>query len=62
MSQTYGRSVPRSLRAALHHRDSVVHGHQDPFFPVGNGEALAREIPGARLSRNRQPMDLNKSP
>ena len=25
----------------------VVHGHQDPFFPVGNGEALAREIPGA---------------
>ena len=27
----------------------VVHGHQDPFFPVGNGEALAREIPGARL-------------
>ncbi|MGA5555278.1 alpha/beta fold hydrolase [Streptomyces lavendulocolor] len=27
----------------------VVHGHRDPFFPVGNGEALAREIPGARL-------------
>ena len=27
----------------------VVHGRQDPFFPVGNGEALAREIPGARL-------------
>jgi len=21
----------------------------DPFFPVGNGEALARDIPGARL-------------
>jgi hypothetical protein len=20
-----------------------------PFFPVGNGEAIAREIPGARL-------------
>ncbi len=27
----------------------VVHGGKDPFFPVGNGEALAREIPGARL-------------
>jgi pimeloyl-ACP methyl ester carboxylesterase len=27
----------------------VVHGRGDPFFPVGNGEALAREIPGARL-------------
>ena len=27
----------------------VVHGRRDPFFPVGNGEALAREIPDARL-------------
>jgi pimeloyl-ACP methyl ester carboxylesterase len=27
----------------------VVHGRQDPFFPVGNGEVLAREIPGAKL-------------
>jgi pimeloyl-ACP methyl ester carboxylesterase len=27
----------------------VVHGRRDPFFPVGNGESLAREIPGARL-------------
>jgi pimeloyl-ACP methyl ester carboxylesterase len=27
----------------------VVHGRRDLFFPVGNGEALAREIPGARL-------------
>jgi pimeloyl-ACP methyl ester carboxylesterase len=27
----------------------VVHGRRDSFFPVGNGEALAREIPGARL-------------
>ncbi|WP_344224101.1 alpha/beta hydrolase [Kocuria atrinae] len=27
----------------------VVHGRCDPFFPVGNGEALAREIPRARL-------------
>ncbi|GAA1025558.1 MULTISPECIES: alpha/beta fold hydrolase [Amycolatopsis] len=27
----------------------VLHGRRDAFFPVGNGEALAREIPGARL-------------
>ncbi|WP_406293599.1 alpha/beta fold hydrolase [Embleya sp. NBC_00888] len=27
----------------------VVHGRVDPFFPVGNGEALATAIPAARL-------------
>jgi pimeloyl-ACP methyl ester carboxylesterase len=27
----------------------VVHGRRDPFFPVGNAEALARDIPGARV-------------
>ena len=27
----------------------VVHGAADPFFPVGNGKALATEIPDARL-------------
>ncbi|OFX26510.1 MAG: hypothetical protein A2V77_22170 [Anaeromyxobacter sp. RBG_16_69_14] len=27
----------------------VVHGRRDPFFPVGNGEAIAREVPGAWL-------------
>ncbi len=27
----------------------VVHGRHDRFFPVGNGEALAREIPTAHL-------------
>jgi len=27
----------------------VVHGRRDPFFPIGNGEAIARDIPGARL-------------
>ncbi len=27
----------------------VVHGRRDSFFPVGNGEATAREVPGARL-------------
>ncbi|WP_233159366.1 alpha/beta fold hydrolase [Pseudonocardia sp. MH-G8] len=27
----------------------VLHGTTDPLFPLGHGEALAREIPGARL-------------
>jgi pimeloyl-ACP methyl ester carboxylesterase len=27
----------------------VVHGRRDSLYPVGNGEALARDIPGARL-------------
>jgi len=27
----------------------VVHGRRNRFFPVGNGEAIAREITGARL-------------
>jgi pimeloyl-ACP methyl ester carboxylesterase len=27
----------------------VLHGTEDPLFPLGHGEALAREIPGARL-------------
>ena len=27
----------------------VVHGRRDPFFPLGNGETLAHEIPDARL-------------
>lgn len=29
----------------------VIHGEEDPFFPIGNGEALASEIPGAELLR-----------
>jgi len=28
---------------------TVVHGTADPVFPIGNGEALARDIPGARF-------------
>ena len=27
----------------------VVHGTEDPLFPLGHGVALAREIPGAEL-------------
>jgi pimeloyl-ACP methyl ester carboxylesterase len=29
----------------------VLHGTDDPFFPIGHGEALAREIRGATLIR-----------
>jgi pimeloyl-ACP methyl ester carboxylesterase len=29
----------------------VLHGEDDPFFPIRNGEALAAEMPGARLVR-----------
>jgi pimeloyl-ACP methyl ester carboxylesterase len=29
----------------------VIHGSADPMFPLGHGEALAEEIPGARLIR-----------
>ena len=29
----------------------VLHGEVDPFFPIGNGEALAAEIPNAHLVR-----------
>ena len=29
----------------------VLHGEDDPFFPIGNGEALAAEIPNACLVR-----------
>ena len=27
----------------------VIHGTEDPMFPLAHGEALAREIHGARL-------------
>ena len=29
----------------------VIHGTADPMFPLEHGEALARELPGARLLR-----------
>jgi hypothetical protein len=43
----------RPRRPACSRRARTPPGRRDternPFFPVGNGEALAREIPGARL-------------
>lgn len=35
----------REIRAST----LVVHGAEDPLFPLGHAEALANEIPGARL-------------
>ena len=32
----------------------VIHGAADPMFPIGHGEALTEEIPGARLLRLEQ--------
>ena len=32
-----------------HRTDTVVHGAVDPFFPVGNAEALAAAMPSATL-------------
>ena len=29
----------------------VIHGTADPMFPLAHGQALASEIPGARLLR-----------
>jgi pimeloyl-ACP methyl ester carboxylesterase len=42
------RSGPLSSIAAP---TLVIHGTADPMFPIGHGEALAQEIPGARLLR-----------
>jgi pimeloyl-ACP methyl ester carboxylesterase len=33
----------------VHAPTLVIHGAQDPVFPLAHGEALAREIPGATL-------------
>jgi pimeloyl-ACP methyl ester carboxylesterase len=42
------RSEPLSSIAAP---SLVIHGTADPMFPLGHGEALAEEIPSARLLR-----------
>lgn len=33
----------------------VVHGRRDPFFPIGNAEAIARQVPGHGSSYSRTP-------
>jgi pimeloyl-ACP methyl ester carboxylesterase len=41
--------VPRQPLSSLAVPTLVIHGTEDPMFPLEHGEALAREVPGARL-------------
>jgi pimeloyl-ACP methyl ester carboxylesterase len=41
--------VPRQPLSSLAVPTLVIHGTEDPMFPLAHGEALAGEIPGARL-------------
>ena len=43
-----GELAPESL-SAIAVPTLVIHGTEDPMFPLEHGEALVREIPGARL-------------
>lgn len=44
-----GRELDRGALATIKAPTLVLHGTADPMFPLPHGEALAREIPGARL-------------
>jgi len=41
--------MPREPLSTIAVPTLVIHGTADPMFPLEHGEALAREIPGARL-------------
>ena len=41
----------RERLASLEVPTTVLHGTDDPLFPIANGEALARNIPGSRFVR-----------
>ena len=40
---------PREPLSSIHVPTLVIHGAADPMFPLEHGEAVAEEIPGARL-------------
>ena len=44
-----GTEMPRARLGEIEAPTLVIHGTDDPLFPPAHGEALAREIPGARL-------------
>jgi pimeloyl-ACP methyl ester carboxylesterase len=44
-----GEESPQEPRRPITAPTLVVHGTADPLFPVEHGEALAEEIPGAKL-------------
>jgi pimeloyl-ACP methyl ester carboxylesterase len=46
-----GEPPSDALLASLRVPALVIHGTADPMFPIAHGEALAAEIPGARLLR-----------
>jgi pimeloyl-ACP methyl ester carboxylesterase len=46
----HGEGSPKLL-SSITAPTLVIHGRADPLFPVEHGEALADEIPGARLLR-----------
>ena len=41
--------MPRARLGEIAVPALIIHGTDDPLFPPAHGEALAREIPGARL-------------
>jgi pimeloyl-ACP methyl ester carboxylesterase len=43
--------TPRKPLSTIEAPTLVIHGSADPMFPFPHGQALAREIPGARLLR-----------
>ena len=45
---SHGEGSPKPL-SSITAPTLVIHGTADPMFPLEHGEALAREIPGARL-------------
>jgi pimeloyl-ACP methyl ester carboxylesterase len=45
---SHGEGSPKPL-SSITAPTLVIHGTADPMFPVAHGEALAREIPAARL-------------
>jgi pimeloyl-ACP methyl ester carboxylesterase len=46
----YGEQ-PREPLSSISSSTLVIHGTADPMFPIGHGEALAEEIPDARMLR-----------
>ena len=44
-----GSDIARARLAEIAAPTLVIHGTDDPLFPLARGEALAREIPGAKL-------------
>ena len=47
---SHGEGSPKPL-SSITSPTLVIHGTGDPMFPIEHGEALAEEIPGARLLR-----------